>query len=222
MTNNAIQAVLWDMDGVIVDTAVPHFQSWRFAFQKCKIDFTWEQFQQIFGQRNDTIIRKILGVDVTPDQIESISVDKEEFFREMVKRNIQPFPGVIALLRALQENGVSSAVASSAPLENIRVILNGLGIEKYFQAWVYGQEVSEGKPSPKIFQLAAQRLKADPCGCVVIEDAAAGVTAAKRAGMVCVAVTNTLPAGALTGADLIVDSLEKVHFKDLNRLFKNR
>jgi len=104
-------------------------------------------------------------------------------------------------------------------MENIRLILGGLGLEGYFQAIVYGREVTEGKPSPQGYLLAAQKLGVEPQNCIVIEDAVAGVTGAKRAGMHCIAVTNTHPPESLSEADLIVDSLEKISLEDLNRLF---
>lgn len=219
MTDRYTRAVIWDMDGVIADTAEQHFESWRFAFDKQGIEFTREDFLHIFGQRNDTIIRKYMGEDISREIIDRVAGDKETFFRESVKKDLRPLPGVIDLLKTLAENGIGSAVASSAPRENIQVILRRLDITGYFQAVVYGSEVSEGKPNPQVFLLAAQKLGVEPQRCVVIEDAVAGVTAAKRAGMHCIAVTNTHPAERLQDADLVVSSLEEVSLQDLMRLF---
>ncbi len=207
------------MDGVIVDTASNHFLSWQYAFEKRGITFTEENFKSIFGQRNDTIIRRFAGQILSQDDINKITQDKEEFFRHAVKGRLKPFPGVVNLLITLKENGIGSAVASSAPLENIRLILSELHIEDYFQAIVFGLEVTEGKPSPQVFLLAAQKLKVEPGNCIVIEDAIAGVKAAKRAGMHCIAVTNSHPADMLCEADLVVDSLEKVNLRKLEKLF---
>jgi len=219
MSNNSKRAIIWDMDGVIADTGTYHCRSWQQAFKKQGINFTEEDFQHIFGQRNDTIIRKTLGRPLTQAEVDAIVQDKEEFFRQTVKQNLKLFPGVIDLLKTLQENRIGSAIASSAPMENIRLILGGLGLEGYFQAIVYGREVTEGKPSPQGYLLAAQKLGVEPQNCIVIEDAVAGVTGAKRAGMHCIAVTNTHPPESLSEADLIVDSLEKISLEDLNRLF---
>ena len=104
-------------------------------------------------------------------------------------------------------------------MENIQPIIQRLNIEDCFQAIVWGREVAEGKPSPQIFSLAAKKLEADPKNCVVIEDSVAGVAAAKRAGMKCVAVTNSHPRDSLKEADLIIDTLEAVSVSDLARLF---
>lgn len=222
MAEKPLRAVIWDMDGVIADTGIYHCRSWQFAFKKQGIEFTEEDFQRIFGQRNDTIIRKIMGREMTEAEINSIANDKEIFFREAVKSNVKPFPGVIALLKTLKTNGISSAIASSAPLENIRLILSVIDIADYFAAVVFGREVSEGKPSPQVYLKAAQKLGVEPINCVVIEDAVAGVEGAGRAGIQCIAVTNTHRAVELSQADFIVDSLEKVGIKELEGLFNKK
>jgi beta-phosphoglucomutase family hydrolase len=219
---NNVKAVIWDMDGVIADTASLHFQSWQFAFQKRGIIFNREDFNHHFGQRNDTIIRSRLGHKGSDSEIEAIATEKEESFRREAEHKLTAFPGVINLLKTIKNNGFTSAIASSAPLENIRLILDKLGITEYFQAIVYGKEVSEGKPSPQVFLLAAQKLGAEPGDCIVVEDSIAGVIAAKKAGMHCIAVTNTHPTDKLTDADMVVNSLVLVGVDDLNKLFSLR
>jgi beta-phosphoglucomutase family hydrolase len=220
MSNPSVRAVIWDMDGIIADTALPHFRSWQFAFRRQGVDFSEQDFQHVFGQRNDLIVRKMMGQDISQKVINDVSEDKENYFRAEVVKDLRLFPGVLDLLKLLKKHGIASAVGSSAPLENVNVILNGLKIENYFQALVFGLEVKEGKPSPEVFLTAARKLGAKPSDCIVVEDAIAGVSAAKKAGMACIAVTNTHVPEALIGADLIVDSLERVHMEDLERLFE--
>jgi beta-phosphoglucomutase family hydrolase len=219
---NRVKAVIWDMDGVIVDTGVFHCSSWQYAFQQEGIIFTEDDFKQIFGKRNDFIIRNILGKDIPQSRIEKVEKVKEDYFRQAVRQNVKPFPGVVNLLNVLKENGIAAAIASSAPLENILLILNSLRVKDYFQAIVYGQEVSEGKPSPLIFLLAAKKLDAEPVNTIVIEDAVAGVTGAKKAGMKCLAVTNTHAAGDLKEADLVVESLQKIGLNELEMLIQKK
>ncbi len=113
------------------------------------------------------------------------------------------------------------ALASSAPMANISFIVQKLGVPGCFDTLVSGEDVTEGKPSPQGFLLAANRLEVEPENCVVIEDAIAGVTAAKRAGMKCLAVTNTHPGKSLMEADLVVDTLETVSVNDLAGLFNS-
>ena len=213
-----IEAVIWDMDGVIADTAPYHFRAWQEIFGKRGVKFTAEDFRHCFGIRNDTIIRKTLGEQIAQDEIEVITREKEEGFRRIIGQKIRPLPGAVELLQSLKQNGVKMALASSTPIENIRLITGSLGIANCFQAIVTGHEVTEGKPSPQVFLLAAQRLGVEPENCVVVEDAVAGVTAAKRAGMHCLAITNTHPRQSLKQADLIVDTLEAVTVNDLEKL----
>ena len=214
------KAVIWDMDGVIADTAPYHFKAWQEVFQKRGVSFTEEDFRRNFGQRNDTIIRNVLGKGLSPSQIDTIAGEKEENFRQRVRQHIKPLPGAIKLLKSLREHGFKIALASSAPIENIRLVTQGLDINNCFHAIVSGREVKEGKPSPQGFLLAAKKLGVAPENCIVVEDAVAGVTAAKRAGMCCLAVTNTHPKTSLIEADLIVDTLKAVTVSDLKQLLE--
>jgi len=216
-----IAAVIWDMDGVLADTAHHHLLAWQETFARRNINFTEADFKRGFGIRNDAIIRNTLGEQTTGAEIETIAREKETTFRRIIGRDVKPLPGALELVGALYERGVKMAIASSTTMENIRLIIGSLGIEKYFKAVITGHDVTEGKPSPRVFLLAAQRLGAEPKNCIVFEDAVAGVKAAKSAGMYCVAITNTHPGEKLNEADLIVDSLETVTVKDLEGLVRS-
>ena len=219
MSKSRLEAVIWDMDGVIADTAPYHFKAWQAVFPKRGVSFTEEDFKHHFGQRDDTIIRDTFRGKIATGEIEAIALEKEETFRREVAQNVKPFPGAIELIRSLKERGMKTAIASSAPMENIQLLLGNLGVIDYFQAIVSGREVTEGKPSPQAFLLAAKRLAVNPENRVVFEDAVAGVAAAGRAGMKCLAVTNNHSRESLMEADLIVDSLENVSVGDLAFLF---
>lgn len=214
-----LEAVIWDMDGVIADTGRYHFQAWQDVFWKRGIEFTIDEFNNHFGQRNDTIIQYAFKGNISPEELDKVAQKKEANYRERVTANVKALPGAVRLIKSLRQCGIKMAIASSAPPENIRLILGKLRIEKYFNAIVWGREVTEGKPSPQAFLLAAKKLNVVPESCVVIEDAMAGVAAAKRAGMKCVAVTNTSPGEKLSEADIVIDSLEKVNVERLARLF---
>jgi beta-phosphoglucomutase len=216
-----LEAVIWDMDGVIADTSAYHFRAWRETFAKRGIDFTEEDFRRGFGVRNDAIIRNIVAKKTTGDEIETIAQEKEATFRHLIGRDIKPLPNVLELLGQLHDRGIKMAIASSAVIENLRLIVGSLGIENYFQAAITGRDVTESKPSPLVFLKAAQRLGADPKNCVVFEDAVAGVKAAKSAGMHCVAITNSHPREKLAEADLVVASLAEVSVKDLEELVRS-
>lgn len=216
---NRLKAVIWDMDGVIADTAIYHFKAWHETFRQIGVDFTADDFKRVFGQRNDTIVSNYIGRDISPGELSAIASEKEENYRQEVAPNVKPLPGAVELIKALNECGVEMAIASSAPMENILLILGSLGIKDYFKAIVWGGEVTEGKPSPQGFLLAAAKLGVVPETCVVIEDAVAGVAAAKRAGMKCLAVTNTHPEVNLKEADRVVGTLEEVAVSGLEVLF---
>lgn len=212
-------AVIWDMDGVIVDSAQLHFRSWRAAFRAYQSGYTYEDFRHTFGQKNEVAIKSILGARVGPETIDSISREKEDCFRSLVKSGeLEVFPGTVDLIRGLHRAGFKLAVASSAPAENIGIILRRLRLKQYFPVVVSGENVTEGKPAPRGFLMAAKGLGVAPAQCLVIEDAVAGVEAAIKAGMKCIAVTNTNTAASLKAADLVVDSLKDISIQAVKSL----
>lgn len=211
-------AVLWDMDGVIVDTAPFDFEAWRRMFSKRDIEYTEAEFKKSFGRRNEAIIPEILGKPVSQEEIKAFAREKEALFRRLAKDKIKPFPGAVELIRALAENDIKMALVSSTPPRNIDAVLDDLRIKHLFQTIISGADVSRGKPDPECFLLAASRLGIQPEYCVVIEDSTAGIKAAKSAAMKCVAVTNTRLRRELKQADLIVDTLQSIDVSTLQQL----
>lgn len=210
------RAFLWDMDGVIVDSAEAHFQSWQDAFSARGTTYTEEQFRTLFGTRDDHIINEVMG-SVPQETVEEIAEDKEQRYRDLVRGRVNVFPGVLALLRAMKHGGYPIALGTSAPRENVDAIMHELGMGDLFDVIVCGEDVNEGKPSPEIYLEAARRLGVSPSHCVVFEDAPLGVEAAVRGGMKCVAVTNSHPAEALQGATRVVGSMEEMDLVQLIR-----
>ena len=202
-----MRAVLWDLDGVLVDSAPFHFQAWRELFTSLGREFSEADFRHTFGLRNDTILGDLLG-DLPPAEVERLAARKEELFRRAARGNIAALPGALALLRLLRERGLRLALVSSTPHANIELVLRSLGVETAFDVIVGEEDVTRGKPDPEGFLLAAERLGVPPGECVVIEDAPAGVEAAKRGGMRCVGVYGDRPREALAKADLVVENLE--------------
>ncbi len=202
-------AVLWDMDGVLVNTGELHYRSWKDAFAEVETTFSHEQFTATFGMNNAGILGIVYGEDLTPELLEKISTRKEVSFREMVKGNAELLPGVDILLDKFTSLGMKQAIASSAPSENIDVLVGELKIGQYFDVLVSGANMP-GKPDPSVFLHSARNLGVEAHNCIVIEDAIAGVEGARRAGMKCIAVTTTNPAEALAQADYVVESLHLV------------
>ena len=202
------KAVLWDLDGVLVDTAPFHFQAWQELFQSLGKGFAEADFRRTFGLRNDAILADILG-ELAPAEVERLAQRKEELYRDKIGGRVTAIPGAIGLLRRLQQRGRKSAIVSSTTRENVRVVLSSLGLEGVFEAVVAEEDAPKGKPDPQGFLVAAEKLGVAAGECVVIEDAPGGVEAAKRAGMRCIGVTTSRPREALAAADLVVDSLEE-------------
>lgn len=210
--------VLWDMDGVIVDSGRAHFVSWQKSLARYGLPCTWEFFQQTFGMNNRGIISLLMERDATDEEVETIGGLKEELFRQDVAGKLEPLPGVMDWLRRFTEAGFAQAVASSAPQENIDAIITGLDIGEFFTECVSGAHL-RGKPDPATFLLAASRLGKAPEECLVIEDARVGVEAAKSGGMKCVAVCTTHEAAELAKADKVVKGLGDLAIQDLRELF---
>ncbi len=209
--NSSRKAVLWDMDGTIVDSSAYHKEAWRDTFHREGIEFTDDAYQFTQGRRNDEIIRRYFDPSLSPKEVDTIAAQKEEFFRKYIKDNICSFPFVIEKIKSLAEAECRLAVVSSATIENIGFITEELGISAFFDLFITGRDVMLGKPSPQGYLIAAARLGVAPQHCIVIEDAAAGVSAAKKGGMYCVAVTNTCPRKALAEADIVVNRLDEIN-----------
>ena len=204
------KTVLWDMDGVIADSNLFHLAAWQETFATRGVKFTKEDFTKLFGARNDFIIHSVMGEELPERDVKIMAQEKEDNFRQKAKGNIKPFPGVMRLLNAIKKGNFKLGLVSSAPKENIDLVINELNLEGFFDCIVFGREVSESKPSPQIHLLAAEKLRVTPKDCVVIEDSPLGVKAAKNAGMKCLAITNSHPKQELEEADKVVDSLENV------------
>jgi beta-phosphoglucomutase family hydrolase len=202
-----VRAVLWDLDGVLVDSGPFHFQAWRELMASMGRELSEADFRRTFGMRNDTVLRDLLG-ELPPAEVERLAARKEELFRRAARGNLVALPGALALLRLLRERGFRLAVVSSAPYANIELMLRSLGVEAEFDVIIGGEDVTRGKPNPEGFLLAAERLDVKPAECVVIEDAQAGVEAAKRGGMRCVGVVGGRPRQTLERADLVVEGLD--------------
>ncbi len=211
-----LRAVLWDMDGVLVDSAQYHYIAWCEALAREGVDLSYEDFRATFGQRNDTILRRLLGPDLPDADVVRIGDLKEARYRQLIReRGIAPLPGVLDWLERLRAGGWRQAVASAAPRANVDAILAALGIADYFGAVTSSEDVTRGKPDPQVYLIAAQRLGVPPACCVVVEDAPAGVEGARRAGMRCVGATSTHPhldADVVVAAlsDLPADSFEQL------------
>jgi beta-phosphoglucomutase len=208
-------AIIWDVDGTLVDTAEQHFHAWTRLAAEIKHPFTRADFAATFGMRNPEILRKLFYPDASDEQCRELGERKEDLYRASVReQGTKLLPGVAELLAAFAEAGWPQAVGSSAPPGNLDLLLGLTDTLRHFEAVVTGDDVQRGKPHPEVFLTAAARLSVAPARCVVFEDAVAGVEAAKAGGMRCVAVTfvGHHPTEKLlaAGADVVVPSLVDV------------
>ena len=207
MTN--IAAVLWDMDGVLADTGLLHYETWKLVLDEQGIPFDMETFGKIFGRNNASSLEALLGHPPSDELLRLVDKVKEETFRQLVPQRVRQLPGVSDWLEDLQRLGLPQAVASSAPMENIDLLVDVLGMRGYFVHLVSGHDMP-GKPDPAVFLEAARRVGMPPEACLVIEDSPAGIGAARRAGMRCVGVATTHEARKLGEADVVLPTLKGV------------
>jgi beta-phosphoglucomutase len=203
-----LEALLWDLDGVIVDSTAFHCEAYRRILREFGQDLDEEYFRrELFGRRNEDILSRLLP-RLRPEELPALARRKEETYRSLLREGrLQPLPGARELVHELARVGVRQAIVSSTPQQNVAIALESSGLSGRFQAIVSGEDVERGKPDPQGYLLGAQRLGVSPARCVVIEDAPPGIEAAKAAGMRCIGVATTREPQALTAADLVVPTL---------------
>jgi HAD superfamily hydrolase (TIGR01509 family) len=203
----AAPAVIFDMDGVIVDSEPYSMRALIDVLRQYGIDPTEAEIRRSYGRRiRDDFADYFSRYGVTA-HLETAIARKEARYYHLAAGHLKPFPGVMRLLKRLRARGHGLALASSGDRVKVAFGMQALSLDGTFEAVVCGNDVTRSKPDPEIYLLAAQRLKVPPAACVAIEDAPAGVEAAKRAGMRCIAVTNSVAREQLQPADLIVASL---------------
>jgi beta-phosphoglucomutase len=216
----SMRAVLWDMDGTLIDSEEFHWISWRENLAKEGVAISYQQFLLSFGQRNDSILPQWLGAAATPERIARVASAKEELYRDLIRTNgMQPLPGVATWVHRLNEQGWLQAIASSAPRPNIEVVLEALGAAHCFQGVVSAEDVHRGKPDPEVYLVAASRVGASPDRCIVVEDAVAGIEGARNAGMRSIGVSHN---GKHLRADIVVQSLDLLARDAFDRLLAGK
>lgn len=215
----ADRAVIFDMDGVLVDSYQAHFESWARLGREHGLTMTAEQFSATFGRTSRDIIRSLWGDCVAEKDIPAWDAQKEAFYREIIRRDFPAMDGATDLLRSLGEAGFAMAIGSSGPPENVETVMECLPGAELVSARVTGVDVTRGKPDPQVFLIAAHKLGVEPSRCAVIEDAPAGVQAARRAGMAAVAITGTADCDTLAEhAHIVIDSLQELSPESIAQL----
>ena len=205
-----MNAFVFDMDGVLADNSDFHVQAWTAYSRQYGRELTVDDIKRRLGFNNREYMRFVLGREPTEAEVTRSTVEKEALYREIYRPHLIAPPGLLALLEFAKRSGILCGVATSAPDDNVRFTLDGLGIRPYFKEVVDAGQVTHGKPDPEIYLLAAKRLGLAPAQCLVFEDAIAGIQAARAAGMKVVAITTSYPAEVLRehGPDAIIASFE--------------
>ncbi|GAB3964815.1 beta-phosphoglucomutase family hydrolase [Spirosoma terrae] len=214
-------AVLFDMDGVLVDNTAFHINAWLHFAQEKGFPLTRDQYiEHINGRVSADAMAYVLQRTIDPGELIVLTEEKEAMYRELYRPHLQPAPGLITLLEALKSQHIRLAVGTSAPMSNVHFTIDGLNLRAYFDTIVDASMVKHGKPDPEIYLKAAERVGVSPDHCIVFEDAMAGIQAGLRAGMTVVAVATTLTHEELadSGAALIVDDFTGLTVETLRNL----
>jgi HAD superfamily hydrolase (TIGR01509 family) len=202
-------AVIFDMDGVLVENSEFHDQAWQMICKKYKSIKSAEEIKSIFGGTNYMFVAKLLGM-TDENEIKAIAEEKEALYRKIYLEHIKFPSGLQNLLIELKQNNVRMAVATSAPRVNLDFVLDILNIRDYFEVLIDESYVKHGKPDPEIYRITAQQLKIKPENCIVIEDSIFGIQSAKANGMKVIGITTTFSSGQINFADLVIKNFKEI------------
>lgn len=215
-----IKALIFDMDGTIVDNMGVHTAVWlEILAEEFGVTMTRLEFQAATaGMTNPELLRLLVNPGMTDDDVAAIAQRKEAHYRERYAPILQPLSGLLPLLRQARQAGLALAVATAANQGNIDFVMNGLQMWDCFDAIVGADDVARGKPHPDLFLLAAERLGVPPEHCLVFEDALTGIEAGRRAGMAVVGVATSHSAAELAeqpGVRQTISDFTQLRFGDL-------
>ena len=216
-----LRGVVFDMDGVIIDSHPAHRLAWKAFLQSLGNEIADEELDFILeGRKRSEILKHFLG-ELTPEQIAEYGNRKDEFLQRQSDA-MQPVPGVVEFLSHLSEAGIAIAVATSASRRRALGTLEELGLTHCFHTIVTGDDVPAGKPDPAIYQLAAERMGESPLTLLAVEDAVSGVKSARAAGMRCLGVADARRAPLLqaAGADSVIPDFRACSFRQLQAYFR--
>jgi len=213
--SNPKWGVIFDFDGVIVDSEASHELCWHKVAARRGKTLSRDVFLHGFGLKNERFIKELLAWTQDDDEVAAIIQEKETYFQEYIATHPLPaINGVEGCIRKLADRSIPYVIGSSSILKNIELVLQGMKLNSYFPYIVSGEDVRVGKPNPEVFLRCAELISMPPERCVVFEDAFAGIEAAKRANMRAVAVTTTFSEESFFQKSFAPDALI-ADFKDL-------
>ncbi|MGV3639437.1 MAG: HAD family hydrolase [Adhaeribacter sp.] len=212
-------AVLFDMDGVIIDSNPYHKDAWMAFCRRYQVELREEDVPRyIYGKTNKTALVDVFQREFSPEESFRMSEEKEAIYRELHRPDISLIKGLPGLLEEFRQHQVPLAVCTNAPVANLDFMLEETGIRPYFQVLIDASKVSKGKPDPEIYLKAAQLLGIAPERCIVMEDSTVGVEAGLRAGMKVVGITTTHSRQELAHTHLVIDDFDELSVDKLEAL----
>lgn len=209
------KAVIFDMDGTLVDSTKADFLAWQKLFSHYNKELTFSEYLPLLGIKSSQVVRDFLPVK-SEEEVQFALTRKLVFFHEIISENgIHPVPFADVFLKQISQYNIPLALATSSRRAKMEMVMEKLNLLIYFDTVVTGGDVENGKPSPEIFLKAAEKLNKIPGDCIVFEDASNGVKAAKNAGMKCVALASHLSHDSLQEADLVIDTFENLSFPNV-------
>ncbi len=191
MTKKYPEALIFDMDGTLIDNMDYHRKAFYLFLEKYNIYPTEEEYTQKNKGTITEIIPRFFGNKLSREQIEALGEEKEALYREIYRPHLKPIPGLLEFLGRIAQKGIPTALATAGDRTNVQFVLDALQLNHYFDVLVTGEDVNHGKPNPEVFLLAADRLAILPENCLVFEDSFPGIEAGKRAGMQVVGIIST-------------------------------
>ena len=214
-----LKAIIFDLDGTLVDSLPYHHESWRIFFKKNNIeenDFD-EIYKNYKGGGTLELMTSVFGDIYTKDELEKMSDDKEVIFRDIYRSKIFPINGLRKFLDSLKKNNISLSIGSNAIRKNVLMTIKELGITNYFSSIICGDEVSKGKPDPEMYIKTLSNLKVNKNECIIFEDSIEGVTAAKNANIKAIGVTSSQSSEILksVGAFKTIEDYTKISIDNI-------
>lgn len=209
-----IKAALFDLDGVIIDSRMPHYKAWKqFLYKKKGINLSFKEFKKRFGEPNTKTIRDFFGY-LPNRKFRQLVLEKEKIFFKIAKKELKLTKGFLNFIKNLKKEKFMTAVGSSSPDIVIEFVFKRFKIKRYFDVVIGEFDVKKHKPAPEVYLKAAKRLKVSPNECVVFEDSLIGLKSAKNAKMKSIALTTSFPRNKLK-ANKIIDNFKEI---DIERL----
>ncbi len=206
-------AVIFDMDGVIVDNMKYHKRAWEVFLKKYAPDMDVEEFSNHFGKVNKDLLKIVFQREVSDEEVSRFGDEKEALYRELYAEDVAPTSGLVDFLQELRENSVKTAVASAAPKVNVDFVFEKTGLRPYFDVSTDANDVTRGKPDPEIYLKTAEKLDCPPEACLVFEDSVPGIQAGRNAGMKVIGVATSHPADKLKDTEFVIKDFTEINFK---------